>query len=450
MNGDEESISGPAVVEIDPTQRLQTLEGFGASVAWYGELFTDHPNRAALAQLLFADLGIDIIRLRNQYRAAGDIPDPTGVAIVQYAAQSLGHTPRTLLTSWAPPASLKASGVAKCSGNADTGCTLRKNADGSFPYEDFATYWLDSIRAYQAEGLDPYYVSIQNEPDFVPNGWEGCRFDPIEQNGFPGYDRALDAVATRFGKEGIAARLIGADSAHLLNGAVLKYVAASKPGQLYGAAHHLYDGSSWKNPDSFYMPMADLAQAYPDLPKFQTEFSPTDDDGKAVQGGFEVAWLIHNSMAVEHASAYLHWELFWPTSGLVAIEGSRDPAQWTTPDGYTIREPYYAMRHYSRYTDPGDLVVKTKVDGSDVLATAYVAPDQSRLTIVLLNTSSKQRSFSLTLGGFAFVASKGFTTTADAPWQPIELTPGSETSELAMAPKSVMTLAFANDASRLN
>lgn len=444
-DGDEEAI-GTALVEVDPAQRLQAIEGFGASVAWYGELFTEHPNRAALAQLLFADLGIDILRLRNQYRKAGDVPDANGVAIVQAATESLGHPPRTLLTSWAPPASLKASGIANCSGDSDTGCTLRKNTDGSFPYDEFARYWVESIQAYRTEGLDPYYVSIQNEPDFVPNGWEGCRFDPIEQNGFPGYDRALDAVATQFSSAAIPTRLIGPDSAHLLNGAVLKYVEAAKPGQLYGIAHHLYDGNSWKNPDGFYVPMADIAQTFPELPKFQTEFSPTDQAGKAVQGGFEVAWLIHHSIAIEHASAYLHWELFWPTSGLVAIDNPHDPSRWTSANGYTIREPYYAMRHFSRYTDPGDRVLKTSVDATDVLATAFLAPDGSRLTVVVLNTSNAQRSFSLKLGGFAYVASKSFTTTSDVPWQPgAEFAPESDPTEVALPPRSVMTIAFAND-----
>lgn len=431
-------------VELEPVQQI--LEGFGASVAWYGELFTQHPNRAELAQILFTDLGIDILRLRNQYNATESAPDPAGLEVYRSAESTLGHPLRVLLTSWSPPAALKKSGLTRCTGTADDGCTLRLNADGSFPYDEFASYWLESILAYRASGLDPYYVSIQNEPDFAPSGWDGCRFEPTEQPGsFPGYDRALEAVAARLQTASISTRFVGADTAHLANGRVISYVAATGR-TLYGVAHHLYDGSTWQGPDSFYSAMSDLATAVPDLPKFQTEFSPTDTQGQAVQGGFEVAWLIHDSIAFEHASAYLHWELFWPNSGLVAIENPQEPSKWTTTRGYALREPYHAVRHYARYTSPGDRVLTVASEGSpDVRATAYLDPAGSRLTLVLLNVAKVPRHYSLDLSGFRFSASLNVLTTPDTPWQVSAPVTPDAVSKITLPPKSIQTLVFATD-----
>lgn len=448
MDFDEEveAVTDLAAVRIDSAQELQTLEGFGASVAWYGNWFPGHPNRAEISRILFADLGIDILRLRNVYRPDIAPPDEAALEVLRSAEASLGHPLRTLLTSWSPPGELKKSGVARCTGSSDTGCTLRRNADGTFPYDEFAGFWLDSIQAYRASGIEPYYVSIQNEPDFVPNGWEGCRFDPSENEAFPGYDRALDAVSSRFRAANIGARLIGSDSAHLANGGVISYVSSTLPGQLYGIAHHLYDGNTWKNPDGFYAAMSELAQDLPNLPKFQSEFSPTDTQGKAEQGGFEVAWLIHNSIAIEQASAYLHWELFWNGAGLVSLENPDAPNSWTTTKGYTIREPYYAMRHFSRYTDPGDRVVLSTTTGSrDVRVTSYLNPTRSRLTVVVLNIATDPRRYTLDLAGFEFSASLNFLTTQAAPWQTLTPPAPGDSAEISLPPKAMQTLVFATD-----
>jgi O-glycosyl hydrolase len=83
-----------------------------------------------------------------------------------------------MLTSWSPPASLKASGKEKCHGNLD--CTLKKKKNGKFVYEEFADWWLESLKHYQEKGLTPYYISMQNEPSFIPPDWEGCKFEPKE------------------------------------------------------------------------------------------------------------------------------------------------------------------------------------------------------------------------------------------------------------------------------
>ena len=62
------------------------------------------------------------------------------------------------------------------------GCTLAK-VNGGYNYAGFAQYWYDSLNAYAALGVRPDFISLQNEPDFTPNGYGGCRFDPAEQAG---------------------------------------------------------------------------------------------------------------------------------------------------------------------------------------------------------------------------------------------------------------------------
>jgi glucuronoarabinoxylan endo-1,4-beta-xylanase len=54
-------------VTIDPGTTYQTLEGFGAAAAWYAGWIPAHPNKTELYDVLFNDLGLDIIRFRNTY-----------------------------------------------------------------------------------------------------------------------------------------------------------------------------------------------------------------------------------------------------------------------------------------------------------------------------------------------------------------------------------------------
>ncbi|MGC4066591.1 MAG: hypothetical protein QM784_18545 [Polyangiaceae bacterium] len=339
-NDDDASTQQDPKVIVDATTHYQTLEGFGAAVAWYHQLYTQHPNREQLKSVLFGELGLDILRLRNQYRPETPNPDPESLEIHADATESLGHPPRVLLSSWSPPAALKANGATDCK-NLDPTCTLNKDAEGNYVYTAFGKYWADALEAYRVAGLDPYYISIQNEPDFTPDrsAWEACRFDPEQSENYPGYDQALDAVTQAFEARGLSARLLGPESAQIGSAQVQRYLDRLDTEKLYGAAFHLYGGGSWSAPATYRAALAAIGADAPDLPRFQTEFSPTSSDGAANAAGFEVAWLIHENLTAASGSAYLHWELFWPTSGLVSIENPKTPEKFTTPEGFTKIPP---------------------------------------------------------------------------------------------------------------
>jgi glucuronoarabinoxylan endo-1,4-beta-xylanase len=427
------------IVTVNTGEKLQTLEGFGAAVAWYQDWYTDHPNRAKLRNVLFSDLGLDILRLRNQYRVAGTDPDPGGLAIYKDAEQSLGHAPRVLLTSWTPPASLKANATTDCV-NEDPTCTLKKDENGDYVYEAFGEYWADALEAYRAIGLDPYYISIQNEPDYTPdaNSWEACRFDATESEVYPGYDRAFAAVVDSLEARGLTARLLGAETAQVSNNRVERYVAGLDQSQLYGVAHHLYGGGQWANPTSYEPAFTAIAETLKDLPRFQTEFSPTGG-ADPNDSGFEVAWLIHESLAVEGASAYLHWDLFWPSSGLVSVANPYDKSKWTNDDGFALNPAYYSLRHYARYTNPGDRVVQTTSNRALILATSILSADEQTLCIVLLNRANDKQSFTLDLGDFEPKQSLRVETTHEASWQTKKSIEGAK-SDLTLPPRSITTL----------
>ena len=190
---DETAPATPAVVTLAPAERHQTLEGFGAAVAWYQDKLVPNPP-AGIYETIFPDLGLDILRLRNRFHRMVKQEDNNiaqDVEIVRRATAALGHPPKILMSSWSPPAGLKANHSEDC--HDDKNCTLVRE-NGQFVYDKFGAYWHDALVYYASQGIVPDWISIENEPSFIPPSWEGCKFDPSETEHFPGYDKALTAV----------------------------------------------------------------------------------------------------------------------------------------------------------------------------------------------------------------------------------------------------------------
>jgi glucuronoarabinoxylan endo-1,4-beta-xylanase len=382
-------------VAVVPSRRFQTLEGFGASIAWYGDVLLTHPAKGEIFALIFQQLGLDILRFRNRYQRSTEAVDLNQErAILAGATASLGRAPRVVLTSWSPPAELKASGAENCTGGDDATCTLRR-VNGEFDYAGFAAYWSDSLEYYAGYGIVPDFISLQNEPDFVPTSWEGCRFNPTEDSAYPSYARALQLVSERQNASSVRPVLLGPETLGVHYGRAARYLEALDRNLLYGAAHHLYEQGSdgvwdWRTPgpDSYLGPMSSVPAAAGWLPIFQTEFQ-TDED-QSIEGGFETAWLIHNSLEQEGTAAFLYWDLVWRTQratdhGLVSLSG----------DTFAVRDQYYALRHYSGFTDPGHVRILAESNACAIRATAFLAPDERQIIVVLLNLGSTDDAVTL-------------------------------------------------------
>jgi len=102
----------------------------------------------------------------------------------------------------------------------------------------------------------------------------------------------------------------------------------------------------------------------------------------------------------------LYWELFWVSpSGLVSVS--------TT--GYTINPVYYAMKHFSKFTDPGWQRVDANSTSSDLRISAYKDPCEPNASIVIINTSTTtDMNLTLALNGFSPQNSGIYQSTSNA------------------------------------
>jgi glucuronoarabinoxylan endo-1,4-beta-xylanase len=380
----------PVTVTVDPTTRYQVMVGFGAASAYFANYPSIHPSSAAIYQTLFNDLGLEVLRIGNWYQNGNDNGASLAAAatLVAGATATLGHTPIILMSSWNPSIALKSNGID------DAGGTLVKAAGGGYDYAGFGQWWSAGLAAYAAAGVVPDYVSIQNEPDFTTTNEGTCLFDPSEDPMNAGYGAALDAV-----RQAIAAnpgqpmpKFVGPETSGIAKNEVPTYLtgigASGQLDDLDVVAHHLYNGGTDTLPNTFNASMTGIAQAAGNRPIWMTEYAPNNPNM------FDTAWLIQNSVTVEGVSTYLYWDLFWPAppagstatpQGLVSIESPGNPNSWQTPNGFFINDVYYAVQHFAKWIDVGwQRIAAASSDGS-VLASAFVSPDGTHLTLVLLN-----------------------------------------------------------------
>ncbi|HEY4013051.1 MAG TPA: glycoside hydrolase family 30 beta sandwich domain-containing protein [Polyangiaceae bacterium] len=442
--GEAGPFQSAVTVTVDATSVHQTMVGFGASLVYEVNLLSDRnvPDDD-IYQVLFADLGLDVLRIANWYQnqletgASPSTPfsDMAGIKVVQNATAALGHPPKILMSSWSPPSFLKSTGDTKDGG------TLVKQG-GAFAYAPFAAWWTAALGAYAGQQVVPDYLSIQNEPDFTAT-YESCRFDATEGTN-AGYGKALDAVYGALGPAGFTPKIVAPEITGIARSKVQSYLAQVPPGEASAVAHHLYNGGATgvdPAPDSFATAMAgvETAAAADGLPIFMTEFSPTSPTM------FDTAWMIHDAVVNEGVSAYLYWELVWgapavgsPPTGLLTLESPY--GTFVTPKGYTINDVYYALKHFAKWVDPDFARVDAASSAPGVKASAFVSSDGTRLTVVVLNADPATHALSVDPGAFAFGTATAYRSSGAA--ERTAQVPLGDGNSIDLPAQSIVTLTF--------
>ena len=386
------SLEPTALVSVDENQQFQSLVAIGAGISYVVDEITQHPRKSALFDAMFADSGLTMVRLRNQFGQQGE-SDLTGTSeIISAATERLGRRPEVILTSSSPPPALKQNDSNWCEGNPDT-CTLVRLADGSFDYAGLANHLRASVEAHTSAGINIDYLSIQNNPNWVPpagDANEACRFLPAEGTAmvatdsgnvvveYPGYAQALDAVRSELSDLMSAPQLIGPETTNYTQ--VDEYMAELDSAMVAAIAHHLY-GTDTTNLDMAALStLGDLGEQH-DRPLFQSEMY-TDPLTTAV--------LMHASFAVEGVAVYLH---------NVLVASSRD----IRPDGlinlsvddFTLGDSYHVLGQYSQHIGPGWVRIAADSNTDDLLVSAWVSPANDELVVVLTNSGSSSQAVQL-------------------------------------------------------
>lgn len=386
-----------ATGQVNVNTRHQIIEGFGAAGAWYeGTLVSLGSSQPQIYNVLFRDLGLDIYRLRNAYDQSGGTGYMSASAqIIANGEASLGRPLKVLISCWSPPASLK-------SNNNTVGGTLA-GGPSNYVYTQLGDWWADSITAWAGYGVDANYISIQNEPDYSAD-WDTCRYEPSQTTSYAGYNQAFEAIYNEiYSRMGASMPKMIAPEATGFNGAsgssLSTYLSAIiNHSHVYGYAHHLYNINAGDNPDGYLTAMQNFNAAWGSKPLFQTEYEKA---AGAWPDALNLAHLLHNSLTVEETSGYLYWDLFWGDGGLVSISAS----------SYTINSDYWGFKHFSAFVHSGWQRVEASENSADLRMSAYISPDNSKMSVVIINTSTADVNLELSFDSFTIGSGSIYRTT---------------------------------------
>ena len=391
-----------ANITVNPADSKQEIIGFGGGSVYYQNWIANLPveDQEVLFDTAFTGLNLSLLRIANWLQdESKDLTDD--INIIKAGQKRLGSHMKIEMSSWSAPGNLKPSGgLNGYEGHSKSDKTLKKangDAYGAYAYTDFANWWKKSLEAYAAQGIVPDYVSLQNEPDMEAN-YEETLFEPTETNEIAGYKEALNAVYDAIkGKT----KILGPEPLGIGYGNFEKYAKELDANKLDGYAYHLYhaisgdnSGTNYLNPENFRSPMKSIADAYGTKPIIMTEFCPMLDEPRE-EDMLGLAHIMQVGFTDGKLGGYIAWQLFYGYHAQMI--GVCPGAGWDlTGEGkyvckgkeIKIFPEYHAMRHYSKFVNPGWKVISSTSDNSNLYTVAFRSANGDSITVVAINKSS--------------------------------------------------------------
>jgi O-glycosyl hydrolase len=385
---DPDPVSDSIAITIAPANKKQEMIGFGGALTWYSNWLTANSKVNEVADLMFTDLGLDIIRLKtwyypDNYPANKEVSNMSSSGDNDYAkahwdatiqlyqmAKARDAKIKVLLCSWGPPVSLKDN-------NRLPEGTLKKSVDG-FMYDEFAQYWNDIL---EYTPFNPDYISIQNEPTYGNSNWTSCKWAITETSVLPGYNTALNKVFDKIKNRANLPLFIGPESQDMQTFTPFVNVLKDNP-NVPVLAWHPYNINSTTTASTITSSLKNIG-GLSSKPNMMTEFSDN-------LSWFNTALFIQEALTQANTSAYIYWKLGWATPA-----SGEDAAMISTGSGqnspYQVTPYYYLIKHFSKNVDAGYYRVETNTStkpGSDLFTSAFISPDAKKLTVIVVNNAT--------------------------------------------------------------
>lgn len=393
---------------VDETQTYQQIEGFGASFtdsAAYliNRVATPTAHTNAMNDLFTRNgggIGVSFIRnpmgasdlTRTHYSYDDLAAGKTDVNLTNFSIthdqediipllqQALQLNPQlTIMASpWSPPGWMKTSGSM-------VGGSLLPSM-----YGPFARYFVKYIQAYQAAGISTHYVSLQNEPLYVPGDYPGMSMDAVTQVAV-----LRDYILPAFAASNITTKILVYDHNWDQPGypqTVFGDATLLASSQVAGTAWHGYGGTPGV--------MLTLANQFPTKGNYQTEHSGGTWVGDQMRQDF--AEIIH--VMRSWGKAYVKWSLAQDQNNGPNLGGCNSCIGLVTVDNIsgfiTYNTDFYTLGHFSKFVLPGATRIYS-ANANGVVSAAFKNPDGSK-ALVAFNDTTGSKTFQVQWGGQSF------------------------------------------------
>ena len=403
--------SAPARLWVDTSRRFQRLEGFGgafteaAATTWLklspaqreafmracfdphrGHGYTlcrVHMNSCDFALGNYAhveqagDLALDSFSIARDHEAL--------LPMIHAAQRAAGQPLKLLVSPWSPPAWMKDTGRMNDGGKLKPGCRAA-----------WAQCFVRFIRAYQAEGVPVWGVSVQNEPE-ARQRWESCLYTAEEERDFVRDHLGPALHAAGLGHVRVVVWDHNRDA--MVERASVVYGDAEAAKYIWGTGFH------WYLEDHF-----DHVQLVHDAwPDKQLLFTEGCQEGGPHWGCWELAERYARSMINDlnrWTVGWIDWNLLLDEQGGPNHVGnfcSAPVLAVPSEDGLHPQSSYAALGHFARYARAGAHRVLCAATREALECTAFVNPDGS-VAVVVLNRSEHDLAFSLAIDGVPHAA----------------------------------------------
>jgi glucosylceramidase len=406
--------AAPARLWVDSRRRFQRLEGFGgafteaAATTW---LKLSPGQREAFLNACFdpvAGHGYTLCRVHmnscdfalgnyahvereDDFELASFSIDRDRQALLpmilaaQRTVLKAGRELKLLVSPWSPPAWMKDSG------RMNDGGRLRPDCRAAW-----AQCFVRFIRAYEAEGVPVWGVSVQNEPE-ARQRWDSCLYSAEEERDF-----VRDHLGPALHNAGLGhVRIVVWDHNRdaMVERASVMYGDPEAARYVWGTGFH------WYMEDHF-----DHVQLVHDAwPDKQLLFTEGCQEGGPHWGRWELAERYARSIINDlnrWTVGWIDWNLLLDEQGGPNHVGNYCSAPLLAvphEDGLHPQSSYAALGHFARFVQPGAERVLCAATREALECTAFANPDGS-LAVVVLNRTDHDIRFSLSIDGAVHAA----------------------------------------------
>lgn len=283
---------------------------------------------------------------------------------------------RLYASPWSPPAWMKTNGDMRYGGKLKARYA-----------QTWADYFVRYVRAYEAEGIPIWGLTVQNEA-LATQVWESCVFTAAEERDF--VRDYLGPTLRRAGLSDVKLMFWDHNRGLVYQRAEVMYDDPEAAQYVWGLAFHWYTGQHFDN-------VRMVHDAWPEKGLLYTEAGMGGSWDTAVRLAQNIILDLQN-----WASGWTYWNMLLDENrgprhagGL----GGTSIVQMDTGTGeVTYNLPFYAFAHFSRFIRPGARRIACTSSSDDFIATACVNPD-GRVAVVILNLSEVERNCQLWVQG---------------------------------------------------
>jgi glucuronoarabinoxylan endo-1,4-beta-xylanase len=407
-------------VTVNWSDTKQTIDGFGASSAFFGANVTED----VADQLFDAKKGIGLTLLRTQIGHPADTqPDgsePVDGAVpvatapeLATAQQAIARGAKVWATAWTPPPIWKTTNNVNGSQQGDASVIFPSNKLDPSHYRDYANYLADYVDFLAKNGVPLAGLSAANEPDYTAT-WESAQWSPDELATF-----ILNNLGPTFARRCPSVKIVAPDTADWPS--VDKYITPilnDSMGKNYLGivATHPYQNSSAK---------IDLGYSKPSQngkPFWQTEWSQENAKGDTpdptMTSAIDMMQKLHDHMTISNMNAWSWWLIYITASDIQqhSTNTRQNPAfiqpDSTYGDSYMFKRGY-AFGHWSRFVRPGfKRIGATDHPTGGVLIEAY-RDDSNHLVLTAINSNGGKVTQNFLIEGASFGTLTPWVTSPD-------------------------------------